>query len=202
MKGYRGDWPACLASAALGIAIASDSGSVQTLAWNRCVHGWALAHVGEAEKGEAELLSAIASSKAIMGQVALPQLNAMMAEVLLLRGHVAGAEAWLTRAAAFEHSHEDRFFSAEVRRLAAVCAARHARLDEARDGFHAAMALARSQGAATFELRAALDLADLDRERAYPLVLSALSSFPEPAPCDEMNAASRVLERAGGLPSS
>src|SRR6185295_18286611 len=41
LHGHRRDWTACLAAANTGIAIASEAGSVQTLAWNRCVRGWA-----------------------------------------------------------------------------------------------------------------------------------------------------------------
>jgi hypothetical protein len=93
LHGHRGNWTACIASAENGIAIARDAGSIQTLAWNRCVHGWALAHVGEVETGLAELSAAIDASTAIMGQVAMPQFTAMMAEVFLLGRNASAAES-------------------------------------------------------------------------------------------------------------
>jgi hypothetical protein len=48
---YRGKWRTCLASAEAGV-IARDSGSVQALAWNLGVQGWAHAHLGDVEVGE------------------------------------------------------------------------------------------------------------------------------------------------------
>src|SRR5262249_47667455 len=151
IHGYRNDWTTCLASADTGIRIASEAGSVQTRAWNQCVRGWALAHVGDLETGRSELSAAIDASRAIMGYVALPQFSAMMAEVLLLRDDVGAAEEWLKQAMAFEDSHDDRNFAAEVYRLSAVCRAKRGRIDDACAGLREAIAVARSQGASTFE---------------------------------------------------
>src|SRR6185436_5506907 len=64
IHGYHGDWTTCIASADTGKAIARDAGSVQTLAWNQCVHGWALAHVGDCETGRSEVAAGIDASKA------------------------------------------------------------------------------------------------------------------------------------------
>ena len=114
INGYRGDWHRCVASSETGITIARQSGSVQTLAWNGCVHGWAVGLVGHPTEGEAEIAAAVEASKRIMGHVALPQFSAMMAEVLLARGDLAAAEACLTQAMEFENSRDDRYFAAEV----------------------------------------------------------------------------------------
>jgi hypothetical protein len=48
--------------------------------------------VGDVETGRSELCRAIDASKAIMGQVALPQFSAMMAEVQLLGDDITAAE--------------------------------------------------------------------------------------------------------------
>ena len=193
LHGYRGDWTACLASADTGIAIASESGSVQTLAWNRCVRGWALAHVGEFETGRSELSAGIDASKAIMGHIALPQFMAMMAEVLLLGNQPAAAETWLMRAIDFENSHDDRYFVAEVHRLSAVCLAARGETQGARAHLHKALDVARSQGATLFELRAAVTLAEHDVPEAREALRSVLARFPEPEPWSEVNAAQRIL---------
>jgi DNA-binding winged helix-turn-helix (wHTH) protein/tetratricopeptide (TPR) repeat protein len=194
MHGYAGDWQTCLASTETGLGIARDSGSVQTLAWNQCIHGWALAHVGDVETGRSEFSAAIDASKAIMGQVALPQFIAMMAEVLLLSDDLAGAETWLRQATEFERSHDDRYFSAQVRRLSAVCLARRGQLVEALAGLRDAIDVARSQGAVTFELRAALSLAAQDPEEGRLALRSVLARFPEPEPWPELRAAQRILQ--------
>jgi predicted ATPase len=194
IHGYRGDWPACIRSAEAGIATAQDAGAVQTLAWNRCVRGWATAHMGDVDAGCAVLAAAIRSSQSIMGEVAMPQIRAMMAEVLLLRGDVDGAEQWLGDALASGRSHDDRYFAAEVHRLAARCAA--ARTPGAADAFdylEDALEIAREQGARTFELRAALLLVGLDAKKGTVAVRRVLKRFPEPAPWPEILAARQTL---------
>ena len=193
IHGYRGDWQTTLPSVESGIAIAQESGSVQTLAWNRCVRGWALAHLGDVPAGVSELAAGIEASKAIMGQVALPQFSAMMAEVLLLRHDVAAAEQWLGGAADVENANDDRYFSAEVHRLCATCLAARGQTDAARSELQKAMAVAQSQQATFFELRAALTLAGLSPKEGRAAVAAVLANFPEPEPWPEIETARRML---------
>jgi hypothetical protein len=193
IHGYRGDWTTCLASAATGITIANESGSVQTLAWNRCVHGWALARVQNAATGESELADGIRLSKEIMGQVALPQFSAMMAEVLILRDDLPGAEKWLKAAIQFEAAHDDRYFAAEVRRLSALCDARQSRGEAALALLREAIGIAHSQAASMFELRAALTLAELRAAEGLEAVGAALAGISEPEPWPEVTAARGIL---------
>jgi predicted ATPase len=193
MRAYRGDWRTCIASAESGIAIARESGSVQTLAWNRCIHGWALAHLGEFDSGRSELSEGIDASKAIMGQVALPQFIAMMAEVLLVGKEPAEAEAWLMRAIVFDTSHDDRYFAAEIHRLLAVCLMARGDTNGARMYLHSALEISRSQSATLFELRAALTLAEHDLHDSHTALRSIMARFPEPAACSEISAAQRIL---------
>jgi predicted ATPase len=166
---------------------------VQTLAWNRCVRGWARAHTGEIDAGIAELSSAIEASKRIMGYIAWPQLNAMIAEALLLRDDVAAAEGWLQRAIAFADSHHDRYFSAELYRLSAQCAIRRGQDTAALDHLRQAIEVARSQGADTFALRAAIMLAHLQPERGRSALEAVLTGFPEPEPWPDIEEARRAV---------
>ncbi len=184
LQGHRGDWTTCIASTEAGIATARESDSVQTLAWNRCVHGWGLAHDGRIEEGAAELLAGIDASTAIMGQVALPQFYAMMAEVLLLERNVEGARTWVQRATALMDANADLYFAAEVHRLAARCetGSRGAAIAHLRR----AIGVARSQGAKLFELRTALDLAGVEPTEGKAAVAVALTEFPEPEPWTEI----------------
>lgn len=168
IRGYAGDWRGALDSSEQGIRIAEEAGSVQTLAWNRCVRAWALAHLGEAERGETELADGVALSKQIMGRIALPQFYAMMAEVRLLRDDVNGAAEYLHDAEQLSLDRGDRYFAAEVQRLAAACLVRRGELGPARDRLINAIAIARQQGAATFEGRATSDLAALDEKTKGP----------------------------------
>lgn len=189
IHGYRRDWHRCVASSETGITIARQSGSVQTLAWNGCVHGWAVGHVGNPTNGEAEIAAAVEASKGIMGHVALPQFSAMMAEVLLVRGDLTAAETCLTYAMDFETSHDDGYFTAELRRLSGVCLARLGRTDDARTRLHEAREIARAQGATMFELRASLSLADVSVQEGRVAARDVLARFPEPEPWPEIVAA-------------
>jgi len=189
IHGYRRDWHRSVASSETGLTIARQSGSVQTLAWNGCVHGWAVAHLGNPTNGEAEIAAAVEASKGIMGHVALPQFSAMMTEVLLVRGDLTAAETCLTQARDFENSHDDAYFAAEVRRLSGVCLARLGRIDEARTRLREAQEIARAQGATLFELRSSLSLADVSVEEGRLATRDVLSRFPEPEPWPEIVAA-------------
>jgi len=199
IHGYRGDWKTSLSSTETGMAIARDSGSVQTQAWNQCAHGWGLAHVGEIAAGISELAAGIDASKAIMGQVALPQFIAMMAEALLLAKDTAAAEEWLMRAVEFESSHDDRYFASEVHRLSAVCLAARGAIAGAHAHLRKALDVSRSQGATLFELRAALTFAEYDAQEARHALQSVLARFPEPEPWSEIDTARGILaDRVSG----
>jgi DNA-binding winged helix-turn-helix (wHTH) protein/predicted ATPase len=193
VHGYRSDWDTALRSVDSGIAIAGQAGSVQTLAWNQCVRGWALAHLGRIEEGRSELAAGIEASQSIMGQVALPQFSAMMAEVLLLQHDVAAAEEWLTRANDVGNANDDRYFSAEIHRLSATCLAFHGRTEAARALLQTALEVSKSQGARFFELRAALSLAQLDPTQGRAALRSVVANAFDPESWPEVDAARRIL---------
>ena len=83
-----------------------------------------------------------------MGQVALPQFYAMMAEVLLLERNAPAAKEWIERAITLMNANRDLYYAAELHRLAARCEndrnAAVAHLTRALD-------IARSQQAKLFE---------------------------------------------------
>ncbi len=154
MHGYRGEWEICLQSTAEAIAFGSEHGLVQTLAWNRCVHGWALAHTGRTSDGLAELQSAIEDSMRIMGHVAMGAFFAMLAEVLIIRGEHARALDEIQRILTANETTRDKYFNAELQRLAAECHLALGEPEAAEAALESAIEIARSQRALTFELRA------------------------------------------------
>jgi DNA-binding winged helix-turn-helix (wHTH) protein/tetratricopeptide (TPR) repeat protein len=193
MYGFQRDWKACLKSAEAGITVASESGSVQVLAWNRCVRGWAMAHMGRVNEGLEELGTGIESSRRIMGQVAVPQFSTMMAEALLLRGDTDAAGQWLAQALELSNRQFDRYFDAELHRLSAICSLKRGQRDAARSRLGNALEVAQAQEAATFELRAALTLAEHGLDDWQDLLASVLDRFPERAPWPEIKEAERYL---------
>jgi predicted ATPase len=195
MSGMRGNWAQCLASTDEGIAVAQDADSVQTLAWNHTVHGWALAHLGRVEEGLAEMVQGIESSRAIMGHVAAPQFSAHMAEVLLLDGQVDEAAACLEGAINLMDANGDTYFAAELHRLTGRCLAASGEEPSALKHLRTALEVAKSQGAKLFELRAALALAEHNRREGCVPLTEALSAFPEPEPWPDVQAARALADR-------
>ncbi len=187
LHGYRGDWLNCVRSANSGVAVADQAGTVQTLAWNRCVHGWARAHRGDVSGGRQELAAGMALSHSIMGRVALPQFSAMLVEVLVLEGNLDAARATLDEALAAGELHDDAYFSAELHRLAARCGADGPAGLTPQQYATRAIAIAREQGAAFLELRAALTAVELGGDLG--LLRSALERLPEPEPWVDVQAA-------------
>jgi len=193
MHGFKRDWAASLKSTAAGIAVATESGSVQVLAWNRCVHGWAMAHMGRVNEGLEELTAGVESSRRIMGQVAIPQFSVMMAEVLMLRGDMDGAQPWLDQALELSHRQFDRYFDAELHRLSAVCLLNRGQREAARTHLCKALDVVNSQDAATFVLRTGLTLAKYDLEDWQNVLISTLRSYPEPESWPEVEEARRLV---------
>jgi predicted ATPase len=165
MHGHREDWETCLRSASEGVSFSRTHGLVQTSAWHHCVHGWALAHTGRSADGVAELQNGIEESLRILGHVAMPHFCAMLAEALILRGEHARALDEIERILAAAESTGDLYFNAELHRLAAECHRALGDPESAEAALGRAIETARSQGALTFELRAATALARLCRDR-------------------------------------
>jgi tetratricopeptide (TPR) repeat protein len=165
MHGYREEWETCLRSTAEAIAFSSEHGLVQTMAWNHCVHGWALAHTAKTADGLVELQSAIEDSVRIWGRVGMPQFHAMLAEVLILRGDHARALDEIQRILTVNETGLDRYFNAELHRLAAQCHLALGEQEGAEAALQQAIETARAQGARTFELRATIELGRLWADR-------------------------------------
>jgi tetratricopeptide (TPR) repeat protein len=190
----RHDWTMSLSSVEKGFSVASEGDSAQTLAWNRCGRGWAIAHLGRLDEGLEELVAAIESSKRIWGEICISQLSTMVADVHLLRDDIDGAQAWLSHGLEVADRRSEHFFDAELHRLSAVCLLKRRQRDAARIHLQSAVDIARSQEAATFELRAGLTLAEHDFNDWRSVLTSALTRFPEPEPWPEIMEARRLIQ--------
>ena len=193
MHANRQSWAMSLAAAENGIAVASEGDSAQTLAWNRCVRGWALAQLGRLDEGLEELAAGIESSKRIWGQVCLSHLSTVIADGLLLQDDVEAAQAWLAQGFEQANRNSEHFFDAELHRLSGVCLLRRRQRDSAFAEFRRAAEIARSQDAASFELRVGLTLAEHGIADWQSMLASVLARFPEPEPWPEILEAKRLL---------
>jgi ATP/maltotriose-dependent transcriptional regulator MalT len=135
----------------------------------------------------------------------MPNFHAMLAEVLLIRGEPARALDEIERILKATGVTHEMCFNAELHRLAAEC---HLALDEPEEAEVAlgrAFETARSQGALTFELRAATALARLCRDRndgaaARASLQRVLDALGDPEETVDVRRARSCLAESSGQP--
>jgi class 3 adenylate cyclase/predicted ATPase len=129
--------------------------------------GWALAELGESERGIEHMRDGLDALKAMVTGEDFPILWEMLADASVKAGQPAPALEVL--AEAFEEIERSGlcYWTAELhrRRGEALLASSPSRAEEAEADFHRALAVAREQKARSLELRAAMSLAMLERGR-------------------------------------
>jgi ATP/maltotriose-dependent transcriptional regulator MalT len=163
------------------------------------VRGWALAHSGKGADGVAELHGGIEDSVRILGQVAMTNFTAMLAEVLIIRGEQARALDEIQRILVVNETHRDDYFNAELHRLAAECLLALDELDAAEAALERAIAIAREQHARTFELRAATVLGRLwagrgEQSRAHDQLQRIVETLRDPEDLPDVRRARACLK--------
>jgi predicted ATPase len=112
----------------------------------------------------------------------MPHFLAMLAEVLILRGDHARALDEIQRILTVNETSRDRYFNAELHRLAAECHLALGEPEAAEAALQQAIETARAQGAKTFELRATTALGRLwadrnEKGRAHALLKSVCDTL-------------------------
>jgi DNA-binding winged helix-turn-helix (wHTH) protein/tetratricopeptide (TPR) repeat protein len=166
----RGEPEDALAHAEAAAALASERGFAYQAAAGLILQGWALAQLGH-EEGVERMREGLDAHRATGAEMDRPYFLALFAEAWQEGGRPE--EGLSTIADAMELLSGDRafFYEAELHRLRAtlILDARGAGgVDEATASLEDAVEVARGQGARSLELRAALSLAGLQRERGVP----------------------------------
>ncbi len=133
------------------------------LAWGTALHGWALVMQRQGEQGIAEMRQGLAASLATGAKVLQPYFLGLLAEAYGEGGHPEEGLPLLAEALTVVDDTELRFYEAELHRLKGVLLLEKVNPDmpQAETCFHQAIAIARSQQAKSWELRAATSLARL-----------------------------------------
>ena len=150
------------------IDLATREGFPYYVARATILRGWALADQGEVEAGIAEIRRGLAAYDAMGARLWLPCCLGLLAEALGKAGEID--EALTVSAEALETAIRtgEREYEAELHRLKGeltppeASASRKSEMrspQEAEECFHRAIAVARRQGAKSFELRASVSLA-------------------------------------------
>jgi predicted ATPase/DNA-binding SARP family transcriptional activator len=157
----------CLQRAAQAIAICEQHGFPMFLALSKALYGWALAQLGEVERGLAEFAEARTVEKEIQAEVMMPLLLTLLAEIFWRNGDVDAAAEVLDQALALAEETGERFTESEI-----LCAkgslwlAQGAQWSDAATYFQRALATARQQQAKTLELRIARQVYELALDHA------------------------------------
>ena len=187
------------------MALCTEQGFAQLLAFGRLLRGWVLAARQQGEDGIAHIRQGLAAYQATGAAVGRPQYLALLAEA---HGQVGQAEAGLAMLrealTVVEHTGE-RSYEAELHRLTgqlllARSAAHHT---EAEAHFRRALDVARHQQARSWELRAAMSLARLWQQQgkhtaAHQLLAEVYSWFTEGFDTADLQAAALLEALAPG----
>ena len=183
------------------MALCTEQGFAQLLAFGRLLRGWVLAARQQGEDGIAHIRQGLAAYQATGAAVGRPQYLALLAEA---HGQVGQAEAGLAMLrealTVVEHTGE-RSYEAEIHRLTGQLLLAHsaAHHTEAEARFRRALDVARHQQAKSWELRAAMSLARLWQQQgkhtaAHQLLAEVYSWFTEGFDTADLQEATALLE--------
>ena len=190
---------ACLEFAEGAIEAGARGGLTLRLAAGVILRGWARAALGDVEQGVAEIERGIELSRSTGARMDDAYYLGLLADASTRAGRGAEARVALDEALEVVHGSRAFFYEAELHRLRGellIAAGEHADGEAAvRD----ALEIARRQGARSLELRAALSLARLGREKE-PLA-TVYASFVEGFECGDLHEANALLAELGAAPA-
>jgi predicted ATPase len=152
------------------IALAADQGFALWLAVANILDGWALAVQQEPEAGMERLHQGLATWRTTGANLYVPYFLALVADGHESSGAIEEARRALAEAEALIENTGERWYEAEIfrRKGELLFAGGAANETEAEACFQRAIEIARAQNARSLELRAAISLARLWRDRGRP----------------------------------
>ena len=164
---YRHEYLETLELAQRAIHVCETGGFSVWLAHAKIMHGWAVAHLGNAQAGSAEIAAGYALWTSTGAVVTCAFYLALQAEARALAGEPEDGLQLLQEAYALVTRHGERYFEPELCRLQGELLLHYknnsklSNLDKAQHWFLLAMSVAQELGMAAFEARAAQSLAAL-----------------------------------------
>ena len=183
------------------ISLTTDQGFPLWVAYSAILHGWALAHQGQAKEGIEQMHQGLRAFRATAVESNRSYFLALLAEAYRTTGEPeAGLTALAEALVHVEHTGE-RYYEAEIHRLKGVLLLQQNSNNqaEAENCFHHALDMACSQQARSFELRIATNLARLwqqqgKRQEAYDLLAPVYHWFTEGFDTADLQDAQALLE--------
>jgi predicted ATPase len=172
--------------AAATLSLATEQGFPHWMALGACLHGWAVAHQGQAQEGIEQIEQGLKAFRATGAELERPHWLALLAEAHGSRGEPETGLTALAEALTLANTTGERWYESEIYRLKGELLLQqhsdnHA---EAETCFQQAMAIAQNQQAKSFELRAATSLGRLwhqqgKRQEAHDLLAPVYHWFTE-----------------------
>jgi len=154
------DYETCLTIAQDNNEFSKARGFTFWIAHSKIIAGVCLANLGRADEGLPLAQQGLREWIASGAELHVPTWSGFISEAALASGDIDLAERLLTKALAAAGRTGEALYAAELHRVNGLFQLRLGRREEGRKALQAACALARSQGALVFELRAANDLAE------------------------------------------
>ena len=149
------------------------------------LRGWALAHQGQAQEGIEQLNQGLIAHRATGAELWRPYFLALLAEAHGIQGEPETGLTALTEALTLVDTTGERWYEPELYRLKGELLLQQSSDNQpkAETCFHKAIAIAQSQHAKSWELRAATSLARLwqqqgKRQEAYDLLALCIIGSP------------------------
>ena len=168
------------------------------------LHGWALAHQGQAQAGIELLTQGLTAWRGTGAEILRPYFLALLADIHGTIGEPEVGLTVLTEALTLMDTTGERAWEPELHRLQGALLLQHSdNQAEAESCFHHALAIARDHQAKSFELRTATSLAQLwqqqgKRQEANDLLAPVYHWFTEGFYTLDLQEAKALLEKLAG----
>ncbi|WP_257451775.1 protein kinase domain-containing protein [Archangium lipolyticum] len=126
------------------------------LVWSGLLRGWALAELGQAEKGLEQMRDGLSRWRMVGLRAGMPHHLGLLAEVHLRLGQPQEALLSVHEGLKWGEAVGEHFYEAELHRIGAEAQRALGHEEEAREGFLQAVRIAREQGAGGYERHALL----------------------------------------------
>jgi predicted ATPase len=185
--------------------IAEQEGIPLFESWARVARGWALAHLGQAEQGVAQIREGLAMASATGAEMWRTYNLAQLGEACGKAGRIDEGLEVIAEAMDVVQEKGERWWEAEILRLRGELLLKRnpSGLTEAQTSFERAIEIARKQGAKSSELRATMSLARLlreidHREEARAMLADVYNWFTEGFDTADLIEAKALLVELGG----
>jgi predicted ATPase len=187
------------------IALSTEHGLADFLAFATILRGWAIAEQERNEDGIAKIQEGLAATRGTGAELVSPYFLCLLAEACMETGRIDEGLSALTEALAAADENENRFYEAETHRLKGELLLRQndSNAAEARRCFERAIEIARKQSAKSPELRATVSLTRLlakqgRRNEARTMLADIYGWFTEGFDTADLKDAKAMLDGLAG----